>query len=77
MAELKKFEYIIEFEPNCLSKGNGEYCFMSKSVKKLVRCRNCIHAEMDGADGEQAIYCRMWDRWEMPPDGYCHFGKER
>ena len=77
MAELKRFEYIIEFEPQCLTNKEGEYCFKSKSVQKLVRCRNCEHAERQAeSDGSYCLYCKMWDRWEMPLDGFCHYGKE-
>lgn len=77
MAELKSFEYIIEFEPQCLTNGEGEYCFQSKNVQKLVRCCNCGHAEKQAeSDGSYCLYCKMWDRWEMPPNGFCHYGKE-
>lgn len=26
---------------------------------------------------DPAIYCEKWDRWEMPPDGFCWLGKKR
>ena len=37
----------------------------------LVRCKDCKHTETDGID---AIYCKKWDRWEMPEDFYCAYG---
>ena len=75
MAELKRFEYIIEFEPRCLTNDGVEY--WTKSVQELVRCRNCEHTERQAeSDGSYCLYCKMWDRWEMPLDGFCHYGKE-
>lgn len=44
MAELKKFEYIIEFEPYYMENESGELCFKSKKVKQLVRCRDCKYS---------------------------------
>ena len=77
-AELKAIEYIIEFEPTVLMGDNQELCLKSKSVQKLVRCRNCEHTTLQPEDdGGYCIYCRVWDRWEMPPNGFCHYGQER
>ena len=78
MAELKRVEYIIEFEPECLMNDKKDVCFKSKSVQKIVRCRDCEHTKLQAEeDGSYCIYCRMWDRWEMPPNGFCHYGKEK
>ena len=50
MAELKRFEYIIEFEPYYMENAEGELCFKSKSVHKLVRCRDCKHWVANGTE---------------------------
>ena len=42
-------------------------------VRGVVRCRECKHTERDGTD-DPAIYCKVWDRWEMPEDGFCYKG---
>ena len=44
-------------------------------VRPVVLCKNCANTKRDSCD--DAIYCKVWDRWEMPPDGYCYKGKER
>lgn len=76
MAKPKPFEYIIEFEPDCLVNNKNEVCFKSKSVQELVRCRDCEHGRKQVEDDGYVIYCPMWDRWEMPPNGFCHYGKK-
>ncbi len=75
MAQPKPFEYIVEFEPDCLVNDKSEVCFKSKSVQKLVRCRDCEHGRKQAEDDGYVIYCQMRDRWEMPPNGFCHYGK--
>lgn len=42
----------------------------------VVRCEKCKHTETDGCE-DPAIYCKKWDRWEMPPDFYCGYGERR
>ena len=39
MAELKRFEYIIEFEPYAL-QNKDELCFKSRNTIRLVRCKD-------------------------------------
>ncbi|MBQ4187433.1 MAG: hypothetical protein II642_06085, partial [Firmicutes bacterium] len=34
-------------------------------VAEVVRCAECKHSKTDGMD-DPAIYCKKWDRWEMP-----------
>ena len=46
------------------------------AMDEIVRCNQCRFTERDGTD-DAAIYCQKWDRWEMPPDGYCWLGKRR
>jgi len=45
-------------------------------VVEVVRCRDCEFTKRDGMD-DPAIYCKKWDRWEMPPDAYCWLGKRK
>lgn len=40
----------------------------------LVRCKDCKHTKNDGCG---AIYCKVWDRWEMPKDYFCADGERR
>ena len=42
----------------------------------LVRCKDCKFTQTDGMD-DYAIYCKKWDRWEMPPEGYCYKGRKK
>ena len=52
MAELKRFEYIIEFEPVGAVNGKGEVCFQAKGdrMTRLVRCRDCKHWVANGTE---------------------------
>lgn len=43
---------------------------------EVVRCGECKHTETDGCE-DPAIYCKKWDRWEMPPDFFCSYGERR
>ena len=45
--------------------------FESKK-QEVVRCAECKYTDDDGCG---AIYCQMWDRWEMPEDAYCYLGE--
>lgn len=45
-------------------------------VRSVVLCRDCKFTKTDGME-DPAIYCEKWDRWEMPPDGFCWLGKKR
>lgn len=40
----------------------------------VVRCKDCKHTKEDGCG---AIYCKVWDRWEMPEDYFCADGERR
>lgn len=42
----------------------------------VVRCKDCKHADT-GECEPQAIYCKKWDRWEMPEDFFCKFGERK
>ena len=45
-------------------------------VRPVVMCKECKWTKTDGME-DPAIYCEKWDRWEMPPDGFCWLGKKR
>lgn len=42
----------------------------------VVRCLDCKHTKTDGM-ANPAIYCKKWDRWEMPSDFYCKYGERK
>ena len=79
MAELKRFEYIIEFEPYDL-QNKDELCFKSKSVQKLVRCADCkwmqFNMRQDGylPQGVSEFECRKWCYPNDPTD-YCSWAE--
>ena len=42
METPKRYEYIIEFEPNVLRNDEtSEICMKSKKITELVRCKDC------------------------------------
>ena len=41
---------------------------------EVVRCKDCKHSADDDCD---AFYCVKWDKWEMPEDFFCGYGKRR
>ena len=59
-------------------------CVLTEDIKDapavdavpVVRCGKCKHTETDGCE-DPAIYCKKWDRWEMPPDFYCGYGERK
>lgn len=60
----------------------GEYFVTVEEINKMptvdavqvVRCRDCKHTKDDGCG---AIYCKIWDKWEMPEDFFCADGERR
>lgn len=75
MAELKKFEYIIEFEPYYMRNESGEVCFQSKKVRQLVRCRDCKYwFNAPAADGFNSCERDALIRHE---DFFCAAGEKR
>jgi len=67
-------EYIMLFDYALYNEDTGEACFKPKMVGELVRCKDCKHTKDDGCG---AIYCKKWDRWEMPEDYFCADGERR
>ena len=49
IADAKPFEFIIEFEPYAL-QNKDELCFKSKSVQRIVRCKDCKHWVRNGTE---------------------------
>ena len=84
MAELKRFEYIIEFEPVALQNDDGELCLQSKAVKKLVRCRDCKHNMANIVDIQDGINinenwnaCQLTEMYDdVRPDDFCSRGAQ-
>ena len=82
MAELKRFEYIIEFEPVGAVNGKGEVCFQAKGdrMTRLVRCADCkwmqCNMRQDGylPQGVSEFECRKWC-YPNDPTGYCSWAK--
>ncbi len=76
MAELKKFEYIMEFEPYYMENKSGEVCFQGKGMKPLVRCKNCSHRDPE----DHKCDCGQTERQGCPfpvhDDYFCAYGEE-
>lgn len=75
MAELKRFEYIIEFEPYYMENDRKELCFKSRSVEKLIRCGGCRFFDsypMEHTEGKCTRLGRMC-QW----DDYCSDAEEK
>ena len=86
MAELKKFEYIIEFEPYYMGNESGEICLKSKKVTQLVRCRDCghwnkEHQQTSKIGGHKIAMCAWWSRnygtIETSEGHWCSYGYRR
>lgn len=77
-----KMQFVYEIgDAPCRSCGYGDVLddledFPAADVRPVVLCKNCKWTETDGME-DPAIYCEKWDRWEMPPDGFCWLGKKR
>ncbi len=65
---------------NCKKQGHYDGCMKQReTIKKaiealstdIVRCKDCKYTETDGYG---VIYCQIWDRWEMPGEGFCFRG---
>lgn len=50
-------------------------CLPPADVRPVVFCKDCAKAKTDTVDG--AIYCRVWDMWEMPEKGFCFNGVKK
>ena len=76
MAELKCFEYIFEFEPVALRNDKNEICFKSKSVQKLVRCKDCkhnyVHTMNHGVQDDPRCY---FTDYKLTLNDYCSKGE--
>ena len=80
MAELKRFEYIMEFEPYYMENKSGEMCFKSKGMKPLMRCADCrwfqCNMRQDGylPHNVSEYECRHWCG-PCDPTDYCSYGE--
>ncbi|MBO7205354.1 MAG: hypothetical protein J6V08_02935 [Candidatus Methanomethylophilaceae archaeon] len=64
-------EYVVELEPVALQKDN-ELCLMAKSVRKLVRCKDCKW--MDNRPHEH--YCTMLQCSGFDAEFFCGYGEK-
>ena len=76
MAELKRFEYIIEFEPYAL-QNKDELCFKSKNTIKLVRCKECRHRDPEDRKCDCGWMERQGCPFPVDDDYFCAYGELR
>lgn len=72
----KRFEYILEFEPVSLQKGTA-LCFQSKSVQKLVRCKDCRHRDPEDHKCDCGGMERQGCPFKVADDYFCAYGEEK
>ena len=75
MAEPKRFEYIIEFEPRCLTNDGVEY--WAKSVQELIRCRDCRHRDPEDKKCDCGGIERQGCPFEVADDYFCAYGESK
>lgn len=61
-----------EFTPNIIALQTFLLYYPPVDVRPVVYCKDCDEAKRNTVDG--AIYCSVWDYWEMPEKGFCHYG---
>ena len=76
MAELKRFEYIIELEPFALQNDN-EICFKSKHTQKLIRCSDCRHRDPEDKKCDCGGIERQGCPFEVADDYFCAYGESK
>ena len=76
MAEQKRFEYIIEFEPYGAVNGN-EVCFQAKGDKmtRLVRCKDCRHRDPEDHKCDCGGTERQGCPFKVADDYFCAYGE--
>lgn len=74
MAELKRFEYIIEFEPVAL-QNKDELCFKSRNAIRLVRCKECRHRDPEDRKCDCGRVERQGCPFEVDDDYFCAYGE--
>lgn len=80
MAELPD-GYVISIHPQLKEHGEGVEVDLS-TIKDLVFCKNCEHAEWtDIGNNCHEYVCTYWDEegtgFAVPDDGFCHAGTKR
>lgn len=66
IQEFPECEYALSFSKRWIKK------LPPADVRPVVYCKDCDEAKRNTVDG--AIYCSVWDYWEMPEKGFCHYG---
>ena len=79
MAELKRFECIIEFEPVGAVNGKGEVGFQAKGdrVTRLVRCKECRHRDPEDRKCDCGGMERQGCPFPVDDDYFCAYGEMR
>ena len=76
MAELKRFEYIIEFEPYAL-QDKDELCFKSRHTQRLVRCKECRHRDPEDRKCDCGGMERQGCPFPVDDDYFCAYGEQK
>ena len=76
MAELKRFEYIIEFEPYAL-QNKDELCFKSRYTIRLVRCKECRHRDPEDRKCDCGGMERQGCPFPVDDDYFCAYGEQK
>ena len=77
MAELKRFEYIIEFEPVGAVNGKEEVCFQAKGdrMTRLVRRKECRHRDPEDRKCDCGGMERQGCPFPVDDDYFCAYGE--
>ena len=76
MAELKRFEYIIEFEPYAL-QNKDELCFKSRNTIRLVQCKECRHRDPEDRKCDCGGMERQGCPFPVDDDYFCAYGEQK
>ena len=76
MAKLKRFEYIIEFEPYALQNKN-EICFKSRNTIRLARCKECRHRDPEDRKCDCGGMERQGRPFPVDDDYFCAYGEQK
>ena len=79
MAELKRFEYISEFEPVGAVNDKGEVCFQANGdrMTRLVRCKECRHRDPEDRKCDCGWMERQGCPFPVDDDYFCAYGEQK
>lgn len=75
MPEAKAVEYVIAFEPYYMQNDKNELCFKSKSIQKLVRCKDCRHRDPEDCKCDCGGVERQGCPFPVDDDYFCAYGE--